>query len=108
VFPPQQQNQIRIQLASSLRAIVSQRLLPNIDGTGRIAACEILVNNPAVASTIRDGKTHMIENILETSTDQGMITMERALSNLYAQGKITKETAINYAIRPQQIHKYIT
>ncbi len=108
VFPPQQQNQIRIQLASSLKAIISQRLLPNIDGTGRIAACEILVNNPAVASTIRDGKTHMIENILETSTDQGMITMERALSNLYAQGKITKETAINFAIRPQQIHKYIT
>lgn len=108
VFPPQQQNQIRIQLASSLQAVVSQRLLPNIDGTGRIAACEILVNTPAVAATIRDGKTHMIENILETSTEMGMITMERALSNLYAQGKITKEVALNYAIRPQQIRKYIT
>jgi len=108
VFPPQQQNQIRIQLASSLQAVVSQRLLPNIDGTGRIAACEILINNPAVAATIRDGKTHMIENILETSTESGMITMERALSNLYAQGKITKEVALNYAIRPQQIRKYIT
>lgn len=108
VFPPQQQNQIRIQLASSLQAVVSQRLLPNIDGTGRIAACEILINNPAVAATIRDGKTHMIENILETSTESGMITMERALSNLYAKGKITKEVALNYAIRPQQIRKYIT
>lgn len=108
VFPPQQQNQIRIQLASSLQAVVSQRLLPNVDGTGRIAACEILINNPAVAATIRDGKTHMIENILETSTESGMITMERALSNLYAQGKITKEVALNYAIRPQQIRKYIT
>ncbi len=108
VFPPQQQNQIRIQLAATLRAVVSQRLLPTADNTGRVPGCEILMSNPAIAATIRDGKTHMIDNILETSSDQGMITFEKYISNLYAQGRITKETAISYAIRPQSISKYIT
>lgn len=108
VFPPEQQNQIRIQLAAALRAVVSQRLLPSADGTHRIPACEILVTNPAVAATIRDGKTHMLENILETSSDQGMITFEKYLSELYIKGKITKEIAMSYAIRPAQIAKYIT
>lgn len=107
VFPPQQQNQVRIQLAGTLRAIISQRLLPSADGSSRIPACEILLSNPAVAATIRDGKTHMIDNILETSSEQGMIPFEKHLSELYAQGKITKETALSYAIRPQQISKYI-
>lgn len=108
VFPPQQQNQVRIQLAGTLRAIVSQRLLPTPDGSKRIPACEIMVSNAAVASTIRDAKTHMIDNILETSSDQGMITFERYLSDLYAKGQITKEIAMSYAIRPQQITKYIS
>ncbi len=107
VFPPQQQNQIRIQLAATLRAVIAQRLLPNQDNSGRVPACEILISNPAVSSVIRDGKTHMLENILETSSDQGMITFEKSLSELFAQGKITKETAYSYAIRPQQISKYI-
>lgn len=107
VFPPQQQNQVRIQLAATLRAVISQRLIPNVDNSGRLPACEILTSNPAVAATIRDGKTHMIDNILETSSEQGMVTLERYLSTLYAQGKITKETAVSYAIRPEQIKKYI-
>lgn len=108
VFPPAQQNQIRIQLAGTLRAVISQRLLPSADGTRRIPACEILTSTPAVASTIRDGKTHMLENILETSSDHGMITFEKYLSELYAKGLVTKEIALSYAIRPQQISKYIT
>lgn len=108
VFPPEQQNQIRIQLASTLRAVVSQRLVPVVDNSGRIPACEILLNNAATAATIRDGKTHMIDNILETSTEQGMVMFERYLSDLYAKGQITKEIAQSYAIRPQQISKYIT
>lgn len=107
VFPPSQQNQIRIQLAATLRAVISQRLLPAADGNRRLPACEILTNNSAVAATIRDGKTHMLENILETSSDQGMITFERYLSEMYAKGLITRETAFSYAIRPQQISKYI-
>src|SRR3989338_7092257 len=108
VFPPQQQNQVRIQLASTLRAVISQRLVPNVDNSGRIPGCEILISNAAVASTIREGKTHMIDNILETSSEQGMVTFERYLSTMYAQGKITKEVALNYAIRPEQIKKYIS
>lgn len=107
VFPPQQQNQIRIQLAATLRAVIAQRLIPNQDNSGRVAACEILVSSPAVSSIIRDGKTHMLENVLETSADQGMVTFEKSLSELFIQGKITRDTAYNYAIRPQQIAKYI-
>lgn len=107
VFPPNQQNQVRIQLAASLKAIVSQRLLPTIDGNGRIPACEILFNNNAVASTIRDGKTHLIDNIMETSSEEGMVLMEKALSQLYFEGKISKDTAMQYAIRQSQIAKII-
>lgn len=108
VFPASQQNQVRIQLAATLRSIVTQRLLPTADGKGRIPACEILMNNTATAATIREGKTHMIDNILETSADQGMITFERSLADLYGKGLITKEIALSYAIRPQTIGKLIT
>lgn len=107
VFPPYQQNQVRMQLSSVLKAVISQRLVPNIDNSGRTAACEILLNNQAVASIIRDGKTHLIDNVIQTSAHEGMRLLEKSLYELYTGGKISKETALSYAIRPNEIKKLI-
>jgi len=107
VFPPHQQNQVRMQLSSVLKAAVSQRLVPNMDNSGRIAACEILLNNPAIASIIRDGKTHLIDNVIQTSANERMILLENSLFNLYTKGLISKETALSYAIRSNEIKKLI-
>lgn len=107
VFPSHQQNQVRLQLSSVLRAIISQRLVPTIDGTGRIPACEVMMNNSALASVIREGKTHLIDNIIETSSQEEMILMERYLFMLYKSGKISKDAALYHAIRPTQMEKMI-
>lgn len=96
VFPPYQQSQVRIQLASVLAGIISQRLLPNIDGTGRLAATEILMNQPAVANLIRNEKVDQITNILQTSSSQGMHTLEMSVNKLLEKNAITKETARPY------------
>lgn len=107
VFPATQQNQIRTQLASSLKAVVSQRLVPTIDKRGRVAALEILINTPATASVIRDGKIFMLDNMLLTGEDQKMMMFEKALAALYRKGVISKESAISYALRPNEINKFI-
>lgn len=107
VFPEHQQSQIRIQLASMLKGVVTQRLVPGIEA-GRVPACEVLLNNSAVAATIREGKTHMIDNIIQTSSGEGMIFFENHLASLYTSGKITREIALAYAIRPTEIQKLIT
>lgn len=107
IFPADQQNQIRNQLSSLLVATVSQRLLPTIDGRSRIPACEILINTPATASIIREKKNFLIDNVLETSEQSGMILFEKYLLSLVNKGLILKETAIAYAIRPHEINKFI-
>lgn len=107
VFPPHQQQQIKIQLASVLKAVVTQRLIPNVQNTGRLPACEILLNNSAVASIIREGKTHLIDNVIQTSAHEGMIYFEKDLFSLYSQGKISKDVALSYAIRAAEIKKMI-
>ncbi|MDO8609558.1 MAG: PilT/PilU family type 4a pilus ATPase [bacterium] len=107
IFPANQQNQIKNQLASVLRIVVTQRLLPSIVGLERIPAIEILVNNSAVSATIREGKTYLINNILETSEDEGMLLFEKSLLSLYRAGKISKETAFTFAIRPKELEKFI-
>lgn len=107
VFPPNQQNQIRHQLASSLRTVISQRLVPNIDNTGRVAALEILMNTSAVSTLIREGKTYMIDNVIETGEEQDMILFEKYLAKLYRQNMISRDTAINLAQRPNEIKKFI-
>jgi len=107
IFPADQQDQIRNQLSSLLISIVSQRLLPNIDNTGRVPATEILINNSAVASIIREGKSFLIDNVMETSEASGMMIFEKSLLNLYQKGMISKETAYGYAIRPGEIKKFI-
>ena len=92
VFPEGRQRQIRLQLSLSLKAVVSQQLLPKIGG-GRVAACEIMVTDFAISNLIREGKTPQIQQTLQTSAANGCITMERAVENLLRGGFITKETA---------------
>lgn len=93
VFPPAQQPQIRIQLASVLVSIVSQRLFPREDGKGRIAATEVLLNNAAVANLIRNEKIHQIVNVMQTSRAQGMHTLDSDVKELMQHGIISGESA---------------
>ncbi len=96
VFPPEQQSQIRIQLASVLVGIVSQRLFPLVDKKGRKAATEVLINNAAIANLIRSEKVHQIANIMQTSKSAGMHTMASSIKSLYEAGLIAKELALPY------------
>jgi len=102
VFPASQQAQIRTQLGSGLEAIISQRLLPSLAG-GRIPATEILVNNAAISNAIREGKTQMIDTILQTSSEMGMRTLEMDLARLVKEGKVSLETARAFALRPEEL-----
>lgn len=97
VFPASQQAQIRLQLSSTLRAVVSQRLLPATKG-GRVPSCEILIGTPAVASIVRDGKTHILDSVIQTSQDVGMVTLESSLARLVSSGIVDLETAKGYAL----------
>jgi twitching motility protein PilT len=108
VFPSGQQNQIRHQLASSLKAVVSQRLVPHINGTSRLPALEVLLNTAAVSSLIREAKVFMIDNVLETGEEQEMILFEKYLARLYKQNLITRETAIAYSLRNNEINKFLS
>jgi len=102
VFPPYQQEQIRVMLASSLKGVISQMLLPRADGTGRIAACEVMVVTPAIAAIIRDAKTHQIYSAIQTGAREGMRTMEDSLFELYKEGLITLEDALGKANHPSE------
>lgn len=93
VFPPEAQQQIRVQLASVLLGVMAQRLLPRADGGGRVAAIEILVNTPAVANLIRSEKVHQIRSVMQTGKAQGMQTMENALRELLQDRRITVDAA---------------
>jgi pilus retraction protein PilT len=96
VFPAHQQQQIRIQLAASLVAVVSQRLLPKIDGSGRIGAYELLIATGAVRALVREGKSHQLPNVLSTSSDVGMKSMDRALVDLVQSGKVEMKEAARF------------
>lgn len=102
IFPPYQQKQIRFQLASTILGIVSQRLIPRIEG-GRIVACEILKSTPAVRNLIREEKTYQIENVIQTSVDEGMVILEKSLVNLVNKGEISEENALLYASNPKYL-----
>jgi twitching motility protein PilT len=90
-FPGHQQNQIKLQLAGTLLGIVSQRLIPHKDGQSRVAAFEIMLGTPAVQSLIREGKTSHLQSVIETSFKDGMVTMEKAVGELYAKELISRE-----------------
>lgn len=101
VFPPHQQQQIRIQLANVLEAVISQQLIPTMDGKGRVAAFEVLHSNSAVRNLIREGKTHQLTSVMQTNRKAGMLIMDDALLTLYSQYKISREMAIQYAQDPE-------
>ena len=97
VFPPHQQPQIKIQLANILQAICAQRLVPAIGG-GRLAAAEVLISNSAVRNIIREGKTHQLDSVIQTSASEGMQSMDRTLVQMVQSGQITYEEAKNFAV----------
>jgi twitching motility protein PilT len=105
-FPSTQQDQIRIQLAASLAGIFSQRLIPRISG-GMIPAYELLMNNKAVSNLIRERRTHEINTVIETGMSEGMIDMNRSLSELVARGEITVESAYKHSLSPQLLDKLL-
>ena len=102
-FPPQQQSTIRAMLSESLRAIVSQRLMPKKDGTGVVPAVEVLYCTPAVANLIRDNRTHQIRSTMQTGSAQGMQTLDAALKDLVQRGVVAPEAALRHAEDPRSI-----
>lgn len=106
MFPPTQQGQVRVQLAGSLAGIFSQRLIPRISG-GLIPAYELLINNNAVANLIREGRTHEITTVIQTSSQEGMIDMDRSLAELVRRGEVTIEHAYSRALDPKTFERYL-
>ncbi|MFY9461766.1 MAG: PilT/PilU family type 4a pilus ATPase [Candidatus Sungiibacteriota bacterium] len=100
-FPSAQQGQIRSQLSATLIGIISQRLLPRASG-GLIPAVEVMIANPAIRNLIRENKTHEIDVVIETSSEGGMVSLNRALVDLVRRGEITVETALTYSLNPQE------
>ncbi len=131
VFPPHQQQQVRVQLASVLEAVISQQLVPNrrfferargtavedtsprrrswpgLDEIGRVPAVEVMIATPAIRNLIREGKTHQIDGVIQTGRKEGMQTMDQALRDLYLSGLISFEDAVRRAIRPDELRKMI-
>jgi len=101
-FPPGQQNQIRLQLSSALVGVFSQRLIPRISG-GLVPAYELLITTPAVRNLIRERRTHEIDIIIETSLDQGMMSLNRSLIDLVKRGEITMENALLFSLNPKEL-----
>lgn len=108
VFPPHHQQQIKIQLAAVLKGIISQQLLPKIDGKGRVAALEIMSATSAIQNMIREGKTHQVESSIQTGAKYGMKTMDMSLSELYKRGVISYDTALSYAIDRDMLTRIIS
>jgi len=105
-FPGEQQSQIRVQLAGSLVGIFSQRLVPRISG-GLIPAYELLINNTAVSSLIREGRTHEVDIVIETGMKDGMIDMNRSLAELVRSGEVTQENALIYSFNPRGLERML-
>jgi twitching motility protein PilT len=107
VFPPEQQGQVRVQLSVALQGIVTQQLLPTADGSSRVAACEVLVPNPAIRNLIREGKTHQIYSVLQTGSAQGMQTMDAALVSLVRTGKVSQKLAEERSSTPEELRRLL-
>ena len=103
IFPAEQQEQVRVQIASSLQGVVTQSLLPTADGTGRVAALEVLIPDDAVRNLIRQGKVEQIYSVMQTASSRGMQTMEQSLAELTMRGVISKETALGASSRREQL-----
>ena len=106
VFPEEQQGQVRLQLSNVIEAVFSMRLIPAIAG-GRVVGYEVMLGTSAIKTSIREGKTHQIESILQTSQEVGMNTLEKSLVTLIRQGKITLEMAQSYSLRPEELTRLV-
>ena len=106
VFPANQQRQIAVQLAMVLKAVVSQQLVPSVDG-GVVPAFELMPMTPAIRTMIRDGKTHQIDGVLQASSQKNCFSMDASLLQLYRQNRITRETALTYSPNPELLSKKI-
>lgn len=102
VFPPHQQEQVKMQLANTLLGVISQRLIPRTSG-GRICACEIMIADNAVRNLIREGKTHQLTNVIQTSASEGMISLDKVLAELVSKGEITIDDALTWALDPKAL-----
>jgi twitching motility protein PilT len=107
VFPPQQQHQIRIQLAGTLQAILAQQLLPRKDGTGRVPAVEVLMATPAIRNMIREQKVHQIYTAMQAGYNVGMQTMDQALANLVKANIVSYQEAFSRAINPEEFNRIV-
>lgn len=104
VFPPNQQQQIRVQLAMVLKTVVSQQLLPTLGG-GLVPAFEIMHLNSAIRSMIRDSRIHQIDQVIQTSAAEGMVAMDESILRLFKAGRISADTALRYAMAPEQLQR---
>jgi twitching motility protein PilT len=107
VFPAEQQGQVRTQLSIALQGIITQRLLPTIDGKGRTVACEVLIPTPAIRNLIREGKTHQIYGAVQTSGAVGMQTMDADLARLVRTGKVSRSLAEQRASVPEELNRLL-
>jgi twitching motility protein PilT len=103
VFPGAQQEQVRVQIASTIQGIVTQTLVPTLDGNGRVAACEILLPDDAVRNLIRQGKVEQIYSVMQTGSNKGMQTLEQAFTDLVSRGVISQDVAMSRSSRPEQL-----
>lgn len=107
VFPPGQQEQIRVQLSNNLVAIISQQLLPHASGKGRVPANEIMVASPAIRNLIREAKSHQITSMIQTSANMGMFTMDQCLRDLYLKGWVTLEDIMSRCGNVEELKKML-
>lgn len=105
VFPPEQQQQTRIQLAEVLEAVISQQLMPVVGGRGRVAAFEVMLANPAIKNLIREAKSHQIPSMIQTNKKLGMQLMDDAIFELYLKRKIDADHALSYAVDPASLER---
>lgn len=105
VFPPHQQQQVRVQLSAMLKGVISQQLVPNADNTGRVVALETMITTPGIQNLIREGKTYQIESAIQTGSKYGMKTMDMSLAELYRRGTISIETAFSHSVDRETIKR---
>lgn len=107
VFPPHQQQQVRVQFASVLQAVISQQLLPKPDGNGRVVALEVLTVTPAVRNMIREAKAHQLQTVIQTGKAHGMISMDASLINLYKGGLLSMDDTVKYSFDREYVRKQL-
>ncbi len=108
VFPPNQQGQVRTQLAGTLQGVVSQQLLPTPNGDGRILAVEVMVPSHGVRNIIREGKTHQLTTAMQTGSKEGMVTMDGSLADMYLKGLISYDAAMHHSVDPKTLQALVS